>query len=134
LRNYPSGLEVKTTIGNIQQGANLRAGVRRVDRITGLTWQAHHQEVGELMGLTWDFAQEHDKFNLPAITGVFYSDQLEATDWGEISGTTGRNTKVCGMKISGRMKMGRGWIALLDEESYLAMFARFLRAGPVARR
>ena len=26
LRNYPEGLEVKCTIGNIKQGANLRAG------------------------------------------------------------------------------------------------------------
>jgi len=41
LRNYPEGLEVKVTIGNISKGANLRAGQERIQALTGLTWQAH---------------------------------------------------------------------------------------------
>ena len=58
LRNYPEGIEIKTTIGNIKQGTALRAGERRVEYLTGITWQAHHREVTELMGLAWDFVQE----------------------------------------------------------------------------
>ncbi|MDR0792325.1 MAG: hypothetical protein LBE82_03380 [Chitinophagaceae bacterium] len=50
LRNYPQGLEVKGTIGSIKQGANLKAGMQRIDNLTGITWQAHHREVNHLMG------------------------------------------------------------------------------------
>lgn len=70
LRNYHCGLEVKNTVGNITQGANLRAGTKRVAHMTGITWQAHHRDVKALMGLTWDFVQEHPSFNYPAITGI----------------------------------------------------------------
>ena len=90
LRNYPEGLEIKCTIGNIEQGANLRAGERRVGRLTGISWQAHHREVTELMGLVWDFVQHKDQFRFPTITAVFYTDTLTIEDWGRISGTTGR--------------------------------------------
>ncbi len=37
LRNYPKGLEVKSTVGNVTQGANLRAGEQRVSQLTGIT-------------------------------------------------------------------------------------------------
>lgn len=40
LRNYPQGLEIKCTIGGVEQGANLRAGIQRIGRLTGITWQA----------------------------------------------------------------------------------------------
>ena len=126
LRNYPSGLEVKSTIGNIVQGANLRAGVKRVEQITSITWQAHHRDVRELMGIAWDFVQEHEAFNYPGITGVFYSSDLRTEDWGEISGTTGRNTKVSGMRTSGKTKMGQGWILVWDDDAYIDVFKRVL--------
>jgi len=122
LRNYPQGLEIKTTIGNIEQGANLRAGEKRVAHMTGIIWQAHHRDVRELMGLTWDFLQDHSTFLYPGITGVFYSADLTHDDWGMISGTTGRNTKVSGMKSSGKRKMGSGWVLLVDDGDYARMF------------
>lgn len=126
LRNYPEGLEIKSTIGNIETGANLRAGVKRISRLTGLTWQAHHQEVKDLLGLCWDFATEKNSFNYPAITGVFYGQKLNKSDWGSISGTTGRNTKVSGMRKSGKQKMGSGWIVILDKPEYRSAFKRYL--------
>ncbi|MFA6967015.1 hypothetical protein [Bosea sp. (in: a-proteobacteria)] len=132
LRNYPQGLEVKSTIGNIETGANLRAGEKRVGRLTGLTWQAHHREVTDLMGLTWDFALPKSGFNSPAITGVFYGRDLTEDDWGSISGISGRNTKVSGMRSSGKEKMGVGWIVMLDEADYLSAFQRFLKIPNVA--
>lgn len=126
LRNYPVGLEVKCTIGNIRPGVNLRAGSRRLDYLTGITWQAHHQEVKQLLGLTWDFVNniEKDSYLFPAITAAFYTPSLNIDDWGMISGTTGRNTKVCGMKASGRKKMSLGWI--LIENSYFDRYMKLL--------
>ena len=132
LRNYPEGLEIKSTIGNIELGANLRAGERRISRLTGLTWQAHHQEVTGLMGLTWDFSNTAHAFNYPAITGVFYGRDLTVADWGSIAGISGRNTKVSGMRSSGKEKMGQGWIVVLDDPEYLDAFRRYLKTPTAA--
>lgn len=126
LRNYPEGLEVKCTVGNIETGGNLRAGQVRIGQLVGITWQAHHREVRELMGLIWDFANERPSFRFPAITGVFFADDLIEDDWGTISGTTGRNTKVSGMRTSGKSKMAQGWVLLWDEEEYLGTYQRLL--------
>ena len=126
LRNYPKGMEIKGTIGNLRNGSNLRAGVKRIQDLTGITWQAHHKEVNHLLGIVWDFVNNVDDFNHPAITGVFFSDKLKPEDWGEISGTTGRNTKVTGMRRSGKEKMGQGVIILYDSEPHIAKYTKFL--------
>lgn len=127
LRNYPNGLEIKCTVGNITTGANLRAGQTRIQNLTGITWQAHHREVSELLGLIWDFVEDEQAFNFPAITGSFYSNELCEDDWGAISGTTGRNTKVTGMGTSGKAKMGNGWVVIIDEAKYISTYTRFLK-------
>lgn len=126
LRNYPEGLEIKCTVGNIETGANLRAGQTRIGKLVGVTWQAHHQEVEQLLGLVWDFVGDGHAFNSPTITGAFYSDSLNTTDWGAISGTTGRNTKVTGMKTSGKAKMGSGWVCLIDSAGYITKYKSLL--------
>lgn len=127
LRNYPQGLEIKTTVGNIAKGTNLRAGQTRVKSLTGITWQAHHREVTELLGLIWDFIDDKTEFNFPVITAAFYADDLTRDDWGKISGTKGRNTKVTGMRSSGKAKMGAGWVTMLDEETYIDAYTRHLK-------
>ena len=132
LRNYPQGLEIKGTIGNIRQGANLRAGKQRIKELTGITWQAHHQEVNHLMGFVWDFNDEYNGFFFPVLVGVFYSDELSEIDWGAISGTTGRNTKVCGMVKSGKEKMGNGWIVLINQKEYLDKLSNYLHIQNIA--
>jgi len=126
LRNYPTGAEIKGTIGNVRNGANLRAGETRIAELTGITWQAHHREVNHLLGIVWDFVNEVENFNYPAITGAFFSDQLNPQDWYKISGTTGRNTKVTGMRSSGKEKMGKGVIILLNNEPYIEKYSRLL--------
>lgn len=127
LRNYPEGLEIKVTVGNVEKGSDLQPGVPRIEKLTGLTWQAHHREVERLMGMAIDFGgAQKDKKRYPVITGVFYTDNLSINDWGEISGTTGRNTKVSGMRVSGKEKMGRGWVLLLNEKEYLRKYAKML--------
>lgn len=112
LRNYPDGLEIKTTVGNVRTGSSLKAGENRLNFLTGITWQAHHQEVSELMALIWDFNVETKTFLFSMVTAVFFSSALSHDDWGAISGTTGRNTKVCGMTASGRQKMKSGWVVI----------------------
>lgn len=114
LRNYPVGLEVKCTIGGVSKGTALIKASPRIEYITNITWQAHHQEVTELFGITFDYVSTPSGFK-PVISGTFYSDKLCISDWGEISGTDGRNTKVCGMTASGKTKMGAGWFAILAD-------------------
>lgn len=127
LRNYPEGLEIKSTLGNVTKGSGLSAGHERIRSLSGVTWQAHHRDVRALMGLIWDFVGgTKSSLAHPAITGVFYSDILEEEDWGEISGTTGRNTKVTGMRVSGRAKMLRGAIAVIDDPRYATRYASSL--------
>ena len=126
LRNYPEGIEVKGTIGNLKTGSNLRAGEIRISKISGITWQAHHREVNYLLGIVWDFVNHKDEFNFPAVTGAFFSDKLTPDDWGEISGTTGRNTKVTGMRKSGKIKMGEGWILLYDHSAHYERYSSLL--------
>ncbi|MDT9189987.1 MAG: hypothetical protein P5681_19540 [Limnospira sp. PMC 894.15] len=127
LRNYPVGLEVKCTIGNITKGANLRAGQPRINALEGITWQAHHQEVKELLGLVWDFVLNEKDFNYPKVTAIFYANNLTQDDWGNISGTRGRNTKVTGMKVSGKQKMAAGWVALIDDYLYKQVYQMIMK-------
>lgn len=126
LRNYPQGLEIKGTIGNLKKGSNLRAGENRIKKLSGITWQAHHREVNNLLGFVWDFVNPQNGFEYPAITGAFFSDDLLPDDWGIISGITGRNTKVTGMMKSGKNKMGKGWILLYDNQEHLTRYTSLL--------
>lgn len=127
LRNYPDGLEIKSTVGNVAKGSNLQAGEDRLSVLTGLTWQAHHQEVKRLLGLVIDFGgQVYDGRHFPIITAAFYADNLETENWGQISGTTGRNTKVTGLRASGKRKMGAGWTVILDQQEYQQKYENLL--------
>lgn len=127
LRNYPTGLEVKCTVGGVPKDSNIGKATPRIDYVNNVTWQAHHQEVSELFGITYDYV-ETSTGNKPVITATFYSDNLNTSDWGGISGTEGRNTKVCGMKASGKQKMGEGWFAILnDTPQYLRKYAQLFR-------
>lgn len=127
LRNYPDGLEVKSTVGNVVKGSNLQIGEERLSVLTGLTWQAHHQEVRRLLGLVIDFGEQiRDGKRFPIITAAFYADNLETENWGRISGTTGRNTKVTGLRASGKRKMGAGWTIILDKKEYQQKYEELL--------
>lgn len=123
LRNYPDGLEVKCTIGGISKGSTLKKAEPRYSETNVITWQAHHQEVSQLLGLVYDYIKTNDG-NKPIVTAAFYSSVLRSTDWGAISGTKGRNTKVCGMLSSGKRKMADGWFAVLDDDNYINLYER----------
>lgn len=115
LMNYPLGLEVKCTAGNTKQGVKLKTFEQRINDLSGITWQAHHREGKQLLGLVWDFPLNG---HTPVITGAFYTNELTTDAWGNIAGTSGRNTKVSAMVKSGKQKMGKGWIAIIDLPGY----------------
>lgn len=126
LRNYPYGLEVKGTIGNLKKGKKLYAGESRITALSGITWQAHHRDGKMLLGFVWDFVNFSRDFKYPAITAVYFTNQLDTDDWGQISGTTGRNTKVTGMKKSGKAKMAKGNILIIDNAYYIKKYSKLL--------
>jgi len=127
LRNFPEGLEIKCTVGNVSKGSDLKTGQKRLSQLIGISWQAHHREVESLLGLVIDFAGKlKERKFFPAITGAFYAGELNIEDWGKISGTTGRNTKVTGMTASGKRKMGEGWILLINDNKYIAKYKKLL--------
>lgn len=126
LRNYPYGLEVKGTIGNLKKGERLKVGESRIKALCGITWQAYHRDGKILLGFVWDFVNSIDGFNYPAITAVYFSNHLDINDWGKISGTTGRNTKVTGMLKSGKIKMAKGNILIIDDISYIKRYRELL--------
>lgn len=125
MRNFNTGLEVKCTVGSIPTGLSLAKASPRINFLNGLTWQAHHREVSELLGITYDYFAVPNGYK-PAITAAFYSDCLNQNDWGEISGTEGRNTKVCSMLSSGKEKMAYGWFAILDIDDYKNKYTAIL--------
>lgn len=125
LRNFGVGLEVKCTVGSVPTGTSVAKASPRISFLSGLTWQAHHQEVEELLGITYDYFEVLGGFK-PAITAAFYSDELTPNDWGNISGTAGRNTKVCSMVASGKQKMSEGWFAILDIPDYIEKYTHIL--------
>ena len=126
LRNYPKGLEIKGTIGNLKTGIKLSAGEPRIDFLSGITWQAHHREGKLLLGFVWDFISLIDGFYYPAITAVYFTNNLSTEDWGEISGITVRNTKVSGMRKSGKIKMASGNILIINEPHYIKRYKELL--------
>lgn len=128
LRNYPKGLEIKGTIGNLKKGIKLLAGEPRVKYLCGVTWQAHHRDGKLLLGFIWDFVNLINGFYYPAITAVYFTNELTVEDWGEISGTTGRNTKVTGMKRSGKIKMANGNILIINDDEYIKKYKNLLES------
>ena len=126
LRNYPLGLEIKGTIGNLKTGTRLFAGEPRIQHLSGITWQAHHRDGKLLLGFVWDFINKQNSFYFPAITAVYFTNNLTSEDWGAISGITGRNTKVTGMKKSGKMKMAAGNILIIDDDNYIRRYKELL--------
>lgn len=126
LRNYPEGLEIKGTVGNVKKNTGLKAGEQRIGFLSGVTWQAHHRDGKILLGFIWDFVNEKDGFLYPAITAVYFTDSLTTEDWGEISGTTGRNTKVTGLRKSGKIKLAKGRVLIYDNKEYIEKYKNLM--------
>lgn len=100
------GIEVKTTIGLVGS-PSLPARTTRLDRISGITIQAHHQKNTNVLMSIVDF----DDRGIPEITAVLFADDLHTDDWTgdrDVSGT--RNTNVNALTKSGLVKLSHGFI------------------------
>ncbi|MCM1023986.1 MAG: hypothetical protein NC395_08025 [Prevotella sp.] len=112
-------------MGSVPTGCNIAKAAPRIAFLNDLTWQAHHQEVEELLGITYDYFGVTGGYK-PAVTAAFYSNKLTPSDWGNISGTSGRNTKVCRMTASGKQKMSEGWLAVINISDYIEKYTHIL--------
>jgi hypothetical protein len=78
------------------------------------------------MGIIWDFGNKKEDFLFPMITGVFYCDSLSKSNWGAISGIKGRNTKVCSILVSGKIKMANTWVMVSEKhwDKYISILKK----------
>ncbi len=114
------GIEVKATCGSTPPASRIAKpliGEQRISLLTSFDWKAHHRKTNNLIGILWDFLNE-----IPAVVAVFYRNDLTFLDWGEIvqpKADGGRTTSVSIMTSSGVRKMCAGWLAVIDDSSYI---------------
>jgi hypothetical protein len=114
------GIEVKGTCGNTPAARKLAKptiGESRYPILISAEWKAHHRETNNLAAIYWDFVD-----GLPTVLAVFFRNDVEVKDWGEIIQPKtggGRTTSVSIMTRPGVEKMARGWIILPDHEQML---------------
>ena len=119
------GVEVKATCGDTPPASERPKpviGEQRIEVITKFNWKAHHRETNNLLGIVWDFIN-----HVPVVVACFYCSSLDESDWAKLvqpKNGGGRTTSVSIMKTSGVKKMCAGWLAVIDDEKYLAAFAK----------
>lgn len=119
LRDYPRGIELKTSAGSVTGGG--RYGKSRLSELNGLTFATGQSKSAPILASVWDFVDE-----LPSITAVFYS-QLDPGDWAEL---TGHGAKA---KSSGLRKLASGWIILADDAQYQSRYMKLMGQKSAAR-
>jgi transcriptional regulator with XRE-family HTH domain len=118
------GVEVKATCGSVPTPAACAKkglekpgiGDTRIGVMDNYDWKAHHRDTNNLIGILWDFINER-----PRIAAVFYSSELEETDWSPIvvpKAKGGRTTSVSILKRPGIVKMFEGWICVVKDGGY----------------
>lgn len=119
------GIEIKATCGSTPPASaqpKPLIGEQRIKLVNSFDWKAHHRETNNLLSIFWDFLDE-----VPTIVACFYRNDLETADWGRIvqpRESGGRTTSVSIMNKSGIKKMCDGWIAVIDDPTYIDCFAR----------
>lgn len=119
------GIEIKATCGSTPPASKTPKpliGEQRIDLVNSFDWKAHHRETNNLVGILWDFLDE-----IPTIVAAFYRNDLTVDDWGKIVQPKeggGRTTSVSIMNREGISKMCSGWIAVIDDEKYIAALAK----------
>lgn len=111
------GIEVKNTLGYKKGGIDLFAGEQRISRINKrLEWKAHHQKTNHLLGLFSDYVDGY-----PMIVAVFYSDELNTSDWSVRAEPKGDSamTSFSTLQKSGFEKMKAGLRICYNHPSYL---------------
>ncbi len=119
------GIEVKATCGSTPPASNIPKpliGEQRITLINSFDWKAHHRTTNNLIGILWDFCR-----GIPTIVAAFYCNSLTIDDWGKIVQPKeggGRTTSVSIMNSVGIKKMCKNWIAVIDDELYIAALSK----------
>jgi hypothetical protein len=125
------GIEIKATCGSVPTPKILQKkgfekpeiGDTRIDFINGYDWKAHHRLTNNLLSILWDFIDK-----IPTICAVFYSSDLDESDWGNIVQPKeggGKTTSVSIMNRVGIKKMYNGWICVIDDEKYISFLNNY---------
>lgn len=119
------GIEVKATCGSTPSASKVPKpliGEQRVNLINSFDWKAHHRTTNHLLAVLWDFID-----GLPTYVAAFYQDDLTEDDWGKIVQPReggGRTTSVSIMNTQGIKKMCQNWVAVVNDEAYIALLSK----------
>lgn len=133
------GIEVKATCGSVPTPTALAKkgilkpsiGDQRIDLMTSYDWKAHHRETNNLLAILWDFVE-----GKPTICAVFYSSNIDETDWGNIvqpKAGGGRTTSVSIMNRVGIKKLYEEWICVIDDDKYINFLNKYNKATSIKR-
>lgn len=118
-----NGVEIKCTIGNIKNASALNIGTPRYRSVTGINYWAHHAHQCNLMGVYYDYSDEHS--GMPQIMALIYT-SLEAKDWNTVS--TGRpdskKTSNTSLNSLGATKLKRSLVLCTSKLNYIEMFRK----------
>jgi hypothetical protein len=133
------GVEIKATVGSVPTPASLAKkqmtkpgiGDQRITLLKSYDWKAHHRDTNNLIGILWDFIN-----GAPSIVAVFYSNELEISNWGKIIQPKeggGRTTSVSIMTRKGVETMYRGWLVVLDDDRYINFINSYNQSNLIGR-
>jgi len=117
------GIEIKCTIGSIENASSMPIGTPRVDQVRGINYWAHHVHDCDLLGIYYDFCSK--KEGLPQIKGVFFA-KIRDADWHRVStgDPTKKKTSNTSLNARGVAKLYGGLVLYDDSAPYKGMLER----------
>ncbi len=130
------GLEIKATCGSVPTPKECKRkwgiskpdmGDTRISFLKSYDWKAHHQEINNLIGIIWDFNNNH----IPEIVAVFFGNNLIQDDWRmqDRKKDGGRTTSLSVMTRAGVKKMYQNWILVKNDPRYIDFLNRYNRGN-----
>ena len=117
------GVEIKCTIGKLNNASEKPIGVSRANEVTGLTYWAHHAHECDLLGIYYDFCAECE--GSPQIKAAFFTSVSQA-DWHKVSvgNPDKKKTSNTSLRASGIEKLYASLILYDDRKPYTRMLDR----------
>lgn len=117
------GVEIKCTIGNIKNSSALNIGTSRVKSVTGINYWAHHAHVCNLLGVYYDYSDDHS--GMPQIMALMYTG-LDSTDWNTVSNgkPNSKKTSNTSLNSSGTSKLKQSLVLCKNKSIYIDMFKK----------
>ncbi len=117
------GVEIKCTIGKLNNASEKPIGDPRVSEVTGLTYWAHHAHDCDLLGIYYDFCGECD--GSPQIKAAFFTNITQA-DWHKVSvgDPNKKKTSNTSLRGSGIAKVYSSLVVYDDSGVYMKLMDR----------